>query len=967
MYRTLLVVVMLVFYMSTSFGMEKNRDVTEDANKQNSTDTRDFRTLRGRFENPAARPNEQARRSSVSEESKTMLGDIEILLKLIRTVRELKEAKAYYLGIGYEKDYERAFQLFETVAQQDGDKEAQADAWYYLGRMCYRGLSKNTNKKQAALYFKKAAEQEVKKDSQAAAWYHLGRMAYHDNKFHRDSAKAFDYMSKAARQQENEEIRFSALCYEAVMHLKGEGTKQDLMKGLERLKDVIQTGKVEVLDTLFTFLYGPIHPDDAILGEALHGLFCPGVNTVDYFPLITFLFKKGVNKNFLNKDKLTILHEAAITGSLATVTWLVENGVQLDVPGRNGSTAVYTALDTGKIDIVIYLVTAGAAIEAVLGVRLALAMLAFEKGEDALTRFLIERGCDLECKNKDKKKMILLAYEKNDKEFVKYLIEKGASLEDVDKNGLSMLQIVYEKNDHEFVDYVLEKGAQINTCNTQGITLAHQALEKGQGSIFKELVERAFKTENREEFKRITEARNKEDLTLGGKIIEMGNWELLHFLVEKGINVEARNRKALTLTHQAFEKSVEEAKYLVRNGARVDSTDEFGEPLLFKLVAVGEEDFVLEYLQGAPLNIRQFCLNELKGRELSLLVHVAVKHCRRALTRYLIDNNVDVNVKKLDDITPLHIAAEVGDLEIVQMLVEAGAALDAFSRLYPSGEHVPLYSCCKGGHLAVARFLLERGARKHSSLVTQSVRDENVPLLTLLIEHEAPIDTFAVPQAVEKKNMPMVTLLVEHGASVVEVGLGYCPTVEMAQYLIDHGANLEKMIDIGSPFGMVTPLQHAVLQENSDLFECLIDNGADVNVKDSNGCTILHFIGKYLLTTKDRDIPRLTIYLLVRPIVEKSNIINEKDNMGMTAFYQAILDQDIIFARCLMEKGADINMPDISRRTPFHRALESKNYATIKLLWEAGATLGEQTMSALEIARALSCDNQILSMLQARQ
>lgn len=67
----------------------------------------------------------------------------------------------------------------------------------------------------------------------------------------------------------------------------------------------------------------------------------------------------------------------------------------------------------------------------------------------------------------------------------------------------------------------------------------------------------------------------------------------------------------------------------------------------------------------------------------------------------------DVNAARGDGITALHLAAEQGDVEAVRALLDAGAELDAGTRI---GRYTPLHLAARGGHGAVVALLLEAGA-----------------------------------------------------------------------------------------------------------------------------------------------------------------------------------------------------------------------------------------------------------------
>jgi ankyrin repeat protein len=68
--------------------------------------------------------------------------------------------------------------------------------------------------------------------------------------------------------------------------------------------------------------------------------------------------------------------------------------------------------------------------------------------------------------------------------------------------------------------------------------------------------------------------------------------------------------------------------------------------------------------------------------------------------------SIDVNEVGYDNDRPLHVAAVWGDIQAIEMLVAAGAELDAQGELGCT----PLYNAVGQKHVAAARRLLELGA-----------------------------------------------------------------------------------------------------------------------------------------------------------------------------------------------------------------------------------------------------------------
>ena len=76
------------------------------------------------------------------------------------------------------------------------------------------------------------------------------------------------------------------------------------------------------------------------------------------------------------------------------------------------------------------------------------------------------------------------------------------------------------------------------------------------------------------------------------------------------------------------------------------------------------------------------------------------------VVRALVGNGADVNAARGDGMTALHFAAESGRAEVARVLLDAGAAVDAGTRI---GRYAPLHLAARGGHGPVVALLLGPG------------------------------------------------------------------------------------------------------------------------------------------------------------------------------------------------------------------------------------------------------------------
>lgn len=112
--------------------------------------------------------------------------------------------------------------------------------------------------------------------------------------------------------------------------------------------------------------------------------------------------------------------------------------------------------------------------------------------------------------------------------------------------------------------------------------------------------------------------------------------------------------------------------------------------------------------------------------------------------RSLLREGADVSAAQGDGMTALHWAAERGSVEMAEMLVYAGAHLEAVTRL---GDYTPLHLASKGGHGSVVLTLVEAGCDAHAITSTGgatplhfAAASGSAEAVTALLEHGADVN-----------------------------------------------------------------------------------------------------------------------------------------------------------------------------------------------------------------------------------
>ena len=105
------------------------------------------------------------------------------------------------------------------------------------------------------------------------------------------------------------------------------------------------------------------------------------------------------------------------------------------------------------------------------------------------------------------------------------------------------------------------------------------------------------------------------------------------------------------------------------------------------------------------------------------------------VVEYLLDKGANLKTATNDGATALHRAAECGDVDVLKLLVDKGADVDA-QRKSPFGGRTPLASAVVFGHGAAVRYLLSKGAKANigDAGLSRAVFQGNVEIVKALLE-----------------------------------------------------------------------------------------------------------------------------------------------------------------------------------------------------------------------------------------
>jgi ankyrin repeat protein len=228
-----------------------------------------------------------------------------------------------------------------------------------------------------------------------------------------------------------------------------------------------------------------------------------------------------------------------------------------------------------------------------------------------------------------------------------------------------------------------------------------------------------------------------------------------------------------------------------------------------------------------------------------------------------------------------------------------------------------------------------------------------------LLEAQTPKQSSPLVVAVSVNNKPMTEYLIEKGIDINAANVNnwtalfYAQSIEMAELLLDNGAN----INFGAPD--YPPVLHLLWNGYPEVSEYLLEKGATIPGAETQygEVTAIHAIKTgcvpYAVKALGNVIDPLyesegrsnllhfaamgTSIELGEKLIDFGISLNKINIYGLTPLHNAVMQGNAVMVKLLITKGADINLRTTDGRGAYNIAMEEENDEIVKYLASLGA------------------------------
>ena len=390
----------------------------------------------------------------------------------------------------------------------------------------------------------------------------------------------------------------------------------------------------------------------------------------------------------------TPLHMAVDRGLLEVTRILIERGANINARDLDNRTPLHpTFVDRSRtfddtyFDVMQYLLEQGADVDARANIKLSALLhlascygghstplhLASYYGGFKVAQLLLNRGVNINVRDKTGRTPLHEVLTNLDNSFldyfvdaVRFLLDHGADVDAEDDNRSTPLHVISQYGNVKVTRLLLEHGAHVDARDNDESTPLHFALRCKNIEVARLLLDHGANIN----------ARNKEDqtpvhvlLAIKKRYLDVDN---IRFFLERGADVDAVDNDHSTLLDKAsFNGKVEVAQLLLERGANINTRNKRGHTPLHRVLVNLRDHAGAHYFDTIQLLLGHGADVDALDNTQSTPLHVASQYGSAKAARLLLEHGANVYLQNNKGHTSSQVASMNGHEEITRLLSEA--------------------------------------------------------------------------------------------------------------------------------------------------------------------------------------------------------------------------------------------------------------------------------------------------------
>jgi ankyrin repeat protein len=326
---------------------------------------------------------------------------------------------------------------------------------------------------------------------------------------------------------------------------------------------------------------------------------------------------------------------------------------------------------------------------------------ASKMGYELAVQLLLSHGVEVNIKNNQNETPLIVAAQGNHSRIVELLLEKGADVHHLSYLHENALHIIATKGDATGAALLLDHGAEVNFRNYRQKNALHLAAQNGSTALVQMLLNRRANVA----------AKDLHGNTALQIAAANGHAAVVSLLLQQVEDPEVRRSGALAGLNGAIDGGQPGVvKMLLK--AQVDLKS-FQKHISGAILGIGDRVRSSGYASVTELLLDSWTNIDAQDYRGQTIVHQPTMSSYNHLLEILLQRHPKIETRDDNGEAPLHIAARDGSGAAVQLLLKAGAEVNAAK---PVSGHTALHVAAEAGHLKIVRMLVDAGADFNAEL-----------------------------------------------------------------------------------------------------------------------------------------------------------------------------------------------------------------------------------------------------------